>query len=260
MSPAERTAGKVAHPGGDPLSLALPHQGGRDANRVAAIILAAGSSTRMGFDKMWAPLDGLPVVGWSIRAAAASRLVDDLIVAIPDDTERRMAALLRDLGVEATIVRGGAQRQDSVRSGIDACPEADWVVIHDGARPFLTAELIEQGLEAACETGAAIAAVPVVDTIKTVAESCIVATPPRDTLWAAQTPQVFRRALLLAAHERASSTASDDAALVEALGERVRVYLGAYGNIKITTPVDLRIAAALLASDDPGQGDDGTLG
>src|SRR5438094_1172394 len=86
--------------------------------RVAAIILAAGSSARMGFDKMWASLDGVPIVAWSTRAAAASRLVDDLIVAVSSDTESRMAKLLRDLGIDAVIVRGGAQRQDSVRSGL----------------------------------------------------------------------------------------------------------------------------------------------
>jgi 2-C-methyl-D-erythritol 4-phosphate cytidylyltransferase len=92
--------------------------------------------------------------------------------------------------------------------------------------------------------------VPVVDTIKVVADSTIVATPSRETLWAAQTPQVFRRELLLAAHHQASQTASDDAALVESLGTHVRVYQGGYGNIKITTPVDLSVAAALLASSD----------
>jgi 2-C-methyl-D-erythritol 4-phosphate cytidylyltransferase len=218
------------------------------AGSVAGIILAAGASSRMGVDKMWAPLDGMPVVGWSIKTLASMPAISSLVVAVPLGVEARMRDLLQSLGVHGLVVTGGAERQDSVRSALEACPGADWVAIHDGARPLVTADIVERGLAAARDTGAAIAAVPVTDTIKVVAAGRIVATPNRGTLWAAQTPQVFRREIILRAHERAAGTASDDAALVEALGIPVRVFQGAYGNIKVTTPVDLQIAATLLTA------------
>jgi 2-C-methyl-D-erythritol 4-phosphate cytidylyltransferase len=160
-----------------------------------------------------------------------------------------MQKLLQATGVPARITIGGAQRQDSVRAGLAAAGEADWVVIHDAARPLVTADLIARGLAAARVSGAAIAAMPVVDTIKVVEASRIVATPPRATLWQAQTPQVFRRTLLLNAHAAAASSgATDDAALVEAYGSTVHVYEGSYRNVKITTDVDLVVARALLAA------------
>jgi 2-C-methyl-D-erythritol 4-phosphate cytidylyltransferase len=128
---------------------------------------------------------------------------------------------------------------------LEAVSGCEWVMIHDGARPFVTPELIERGLEAASATGAAIAAVPVVDTIKMVEGERIVSTPDRQILWAAQTPQVFRASLLREAHLQSTADATDDAALVEAMGVEVRVFTGAYGNIKVTTAVDLQLANLL---------------
>jgi len=144
------------------------------------------------------------------------------------------------------VCPGGERRQDSVAEGLKRLEDCEWVVVHDGARPCLTPELIEKGLAEAKETGAAIAAVPVKDTIKEVEGGFVKLTPGRETLWAAQTPQVFRFELLAQAHEKISDEVSDDALMVEKLGHRVRVYPGSYTNVKVTTPEDLELAEIIL--------------
>jgi 2-C-methyl-D-erythritol 4-phosphate cytidylyltransferase len=210
-----------------------------------AIVVAAGSSSRMGFDKLWAPLAGAPLIAWSLRTLGASPLIAELVVVTNAALVARMEELLSHLSIQAKVVPGGARRQDSVAEGLEALSDSAWALIHDGARPFITNELVERGLEAAQTTGAAIAAVPVVDTVKVVDSERIVATPDRNTLWAAQTPQVFRTSTLREAHRRSNGDATDDAAMVEAIGAEVRVFMGAYGNIKITTAVDLQLANLL---------------
>jgi len=222
---------------------------------VAGIILAGGASSRLGVDKLWEDLGGRPVLAWSIAAMIDSPFIDRIIVVVRPGIADRVEQLLSATRVPKLIVAGGAERQDSVRLGLAASEGCDWLVIHDGARPFLSPEMIERGLVAAREAGAAIAAVPVVDTVKVVEGDHVVATPDRRSLWAAQTPQVFRREILQAAHDQATAAATDDAALVEALGRPVQVFMGAYGNIKITTSVDLQLARVLAsqlteASDD----------
>ncbi|MBM3944622.1 MAG: 2-C-methyl-D-erythritol 4-phosphate cytidylyltransferase, partial [SAR202 cluster bacterium] len=138
--------------------------------------------------------------------------------------------------------------QDSVRNGLAAVTESDWVVIHDGARPCVDTATLERGLAAARETGAAIAAVPVKDTIKVVdSRNTVVTTPSRDTLWAVQTPQVFRTRLLIEAHDAVRDDVTDDASMVERNGGVVKVFMGSYDNIKVTTPEDLAIAEAFLS-------------
>ncbi len=201
----------------------------------------------MGSDKLWVDLCGKPLIAWPLQALAASPLVDSLIVAASMSNQERITCLAGELGIEARIVVGGARRQDSVRAALDAVGDAEWVVVHDGARPLLTTKLVEDGLAAAQDTGAAIAAVPVVDTIKQVDGPKVVTTLNRDELWAVQTPQVFRRALLAEAHARSPEDVTDDAALVESIGGEVRVYMGDYENIKVTTPADLQVVRALLA-------------
>jgi len=216
------------------------------SDKVAGILLAAGASTRMGTDKLWAQLGGKPLISWPLQTLAASDAIDELVLVVSASSREPMVRLLQELNIVGKIVLGGARRQDSVRAALDAAQDADWVVIHDGARPLLTEKLILDGLRAAREPGAAIAAIPVVDTIKRVEEGTVLQTLDRDGLWAVQTPQVFRRALLAEAHAASSLDVTDDAALVEGLGATVRIYMGAPENIKVTTPFDLVVAGALL--------------
>jgi 2-C-methyl-D-erythritol 4-phosphate cytidylyltransferase len=144
------------------------------------------------------------------------------------------------------ICVGGKRRQDSVAAGLSRLNNCYWVVIHDGARPLLTEDLIRQGLIEAEETGAAVAAVPVTDTIKIIRDDRLVQqTPPRQNLWAAQTPQVFRFDIINEAYHQVKSKVTDDASLVEQLGYQVKLYMGSYDNIKITTPDNLILAEAL---------------
>jgi 2-C-methyl-D-erythritol 4-phosphate cytidylyltransferase len=153
----------------------------------------------------------------------------------------------------SAVCPGGPRRRDSVRLGLEALGECRWVVVHDGARPLVTAALIEAGLAAAAETGAAIAAVPLADTLKDVAEDGLIRrTLDRRNLWAAQTPQVFDYDLLREAHRLAEGDATDDAALVEALGRRVKVFPGSPRNLKVTTAADLALAQALAAKSEEG--------
>jgi 2-C-methyl-D-erythritol 4-phosphate cytidylyltransferase len=147
----------------------------------------------------------------------------------------------------ADVCTGGKRRQDSVAAGLKLLGRCEWVIIHDGARPLLTRELIERGLEAAEETGAAAAAVPVVDTIKLAGEDQIViGTPPRANLWTVQTPQIFRFAIIKKAYQQAKEDVTDDATLVEQMGGKVKLYMGSYDNLKITSPRDMAIAELLL--------------
>lgn len=211
----------------------------------AAILLAAGASVRMGFDKIWADVAGLPLIARPLRVLSQTPGVGRVVVVTRGDQIERMRNLLNDLGIEAEVVAGGERRQDSVRAGLAAASGADWIVVHDGARPLVTTDLVRRGLAAVQETGAAIAAVPTTDTIKLVAEGRVVSTPARETLWCAQTPQVFRRSVLVRAHEL-DLAVTDDAALVEALGVIVRVFEGAYGNIKVTSEADLDFVRLVL--------------
>src|SRR4030095_3221304 len=174
----------------------------------------------MGSDKLWADLCGKPLVAWPMQALAHSH-VDTIVVAASAFTQERVRCLATELGIAVQVVVGGARRRDSVRAALDAAGEAEWVVVHDGARPLLTPALVEDGLVAARETGAAIAAVPVTDTIKQVEDKRCVKPLERDQLWAVQTPQVFRAALLAEAHASNTEDVTDDAALVESIGGKV---------------------------------------
>jgi 2-C-methyl-D-erythritol 4-phosphate cytidylyltransferase len=219
------------------------------SQKVAAIIVAAGRGERMGgIDKIFAPLGGASVLERVAAVFDASPYIDHLVIVLTTDNAPRGKHLLagKNLSRLAKVVPGGLRRQDSVEAGLKALPPCKWVVIHDGARPLVSAELITRGLEAAQESGAAIAAVPVVDTIKSADENTYVKeTLNRSRLWAVQTPQVFRFDIIQEAYRKAIGDATDDAALVEALGIRVKLYMGAYDNIKLTTPADMFLAEAL---------------
>ncbi|HEY8490533.1 MAG TPA: 2-C-methyl-D-erythritol 4-phosphate cytidylyltransferase [Dehalococcoidia bacterium] len=217
--------------------------------QVGAIIVAAGRSARMeGVDKLFAPLGGRPLLARTLAAFPEAE-VDRLVLVLREENLERGRALLAELppGLPATAVPGGERRQDSVWAGLQALGPCAWVVVHDGARPLVEPELIRRGLAAAQATHAAVAAVPVVDTIKEVDEGGLVRrTLDRTRLWAVQTPQVFRRELLERAHREVTAEVTDDAAMVELLGHPVTVYRGSYRNLKVTTPADLAAAEALL--------------
>jgi len=213
--------------------------------------VAAGSGRRFGEgDKLFAPLAGRPLIAHSLMAFEVCRLIDRVVLVLTEENLERACRLVDAAGFDkvAVICPGGPRRQDSVRLGLEALGECRWVVVHDGARPLVTAALIEAGLAAAAETGAAIAAVPLADTLKEAADDGLVRrTLDRRNLWAAQTPQVFDYELLREAHRQADGEVTDDAALVEALGRRVKVFPGSARNLKVTTPADLALAQALLA-------------
>ena len=211
------------------------------------IVVAAGRGERFGGDKVWERLAGRPLVAHAL-AALAGPPVDRVALVVARDRLAQGRALVAELSLPAVVVPGGARRQDSVRNGLLALGPCDWVAVHDAARPFATRDLLVRTLAAAQATGAAVPGVPVKDTVKRVRDGLVVETLPRAELWAVQTPQVFRGTLLAEAHRDGADEATDDAVLVEQLGARVAVATGTYNNLKITTPDDLRLAAALLRS------------
>jgi 2-C-methyl-D-erythritol 4-phosphate cytidylyltransferase len=224
--------------------------------KTVAIVPAAGTGSRMnrGVSKQYLSLAGKPVLVRALEALEASPCVESLYVVVPpqDVTAVRDGMLPSwGLGKVAGIVPGGMERQDSVRAGLDAVGrDADIVIVHDGVRPLVSAELVERCVRAAAEDGAATLGVPAKDTVKEVApDGRIVRTCDRSVLWLTQTPQAFRRDILERAHREAvrdGFRGTDDTALVERLGVRVRMVPGDYRNIKITTPEDLAVAEALL--------------
>lgn len=218
--------------------------------RGSAIIVAAGASQRMGgIDKVFTPLAGKPVLAWVIEVFQSCGLIDEIVLVLARENVSRGRQMVLQSGWNkvTNVCPGGPRRQDSVREGMAHLGPCDIVAIHDGARPCLTPDLIERGIAGAAVYGAAIAAVPAPDTIKKVnADGEVVETLERNDLWVIQTPQVFKIELLKKAYENISKDVTDDAALVERLGYKVRVYMGSYQNIKITTPEDLAIAEAIL--------------
>ena len=218
--------------------------------RVGAVIVAAGRSTRMGgVDKTFAPILGRPLVAHTLDRFESSPLIDQIILVLAEDSLEQGRQLVeeRDYRKVAHVCAGGTRRQDSVRNGLELLSPCDWVMVHDGARPCLDEATLQRGLDAAADCGSAVAGVPVKDTIKLVSPDQMVKdTPDRSRLWAAQTPQIFRYDLLLEAHRACTQDVTDDAAVVESLGHPIKMFLGAYENIKVTTAADLVIAEAFL--------------
>ena len=221
----------------------------------SAIIAAAGSSRRMeGRDKLWTPLAGRITLARTIDVFEASAVIDNIVLVLNSERIDDVTRLCQQEGWSKImgIVGGGIRRQDSVRNGLDSlatlAPKTQWVMIHDGARPLVTSDILEAGLKAAQECYAAIAAVPVKDTIKQVEQGWVSSTLDRSRLWAIQTPQVFSFPLIYHAYQNVAveHEFTDDAELLEHLGKRVAAFKGSYRNIKITTQEDLLIAEALI--------------
>jgi len=217
-----------------------------------AIIVAAGSGTRMaGADKLFTEVAGQPLLAHAIAPFQECASIERIVLVMASLNLKRGRDLVERYGfTKATaLVKGGERRQDSVRLGLEALGGCDYVAVHDGARPLVTPELIARGLEAARETGAAAPALPIADTVKEAGPNGIVLrTLDRSRLWAVQTPQVFRYELLLRAHREITADVTDDAAMVEALGEPVRLFEGSRANIKVTTVEDLTLIEALTAA------------
>lgn len=224
---------------------------------VAAIIPAAGRGTRLGDDrpKQLIELGGRTILERSVDAFVRSARVHEIAVALPPDVSRTLFPFLLNRDKPIAIIEGGARRQDSVANAFDLVgPRADVIVIHDAARPFVSEDVIARTIDAATETGAAIAALAAHDTIKLASvDGFVDRTLPRETIFLAQTPQAFRRDVLAAAiaRGRAGSTATDEAALAEEAGYRVRLVDGDRANIKITTPADLTFARGLARDATP---------
>lgn len=216
-----------------------------------AVIVAAGSATRMGgIDKVMAQLGGEPMIRRTVRAFQDCDAVSEIVVVTREDLILPITSLCADMPKVIAVVAGGKSRQESVHLGLNALSgKVRLAAIHDGARPLVTWQVIDRVIRAANTYGAAAPAIPVKDTIKVVQGGVVKQTPDRATLSAVQTPQVFdfdllRGALKKAQTEKAQVT--DDCSAVERMGMAVKIVEGDERNIKVTTPLDLKIAELLL--------------
>lgn len=227
--------------------------------KVIALIPAAGMGRRMaaGINKQYLLLGGKPIVAHTVSIFQEMEGVDEVYLVIPAEEIpycREQVVERYGLTKVRSIVPGGAERQHSVLNGLRALEDVsddDVILIHDGVRPFIPVRVIEEAVAVARKHDGALVAVPAKDTIKLVAEGVVTETPPRERLWLAQTPQAFRYGIIRQAHESAASAdylGTDDASLVERLGLKVHVVQGDYRNIKITTPEDMQLAEAFLAT------------
>lgn len=227
--------------------------------RVSAIIPAAGHGKRMGgVKKPYISLSGKPILAHTLAVFQRCHMVDGILVVVAEGDERECVQnVIKPYGIDKVdlVVTGGETRQESVFNGLKRlASDTDMVVVHDCVRPFVTEDMIRSTLDAADRWGAATVAVPVKDTIKEADdEGFAVSTLDRRRLWSIQTPQTFKYDLILQAHlyaQKNNIRATDDASLVERLGggHRVKLVMGSFENIKITTPSDLMIARAILGS------------
>jgi 2-C-methyl-D-erythritol 4-phosphate cytidylyltransferase len=220
------------------------------AGETWAVVPAGGRGVRMGRKKQDIGIGGRPVLRWTLDRLAAARSVHGVVVVVPPEDVRAWRRRLRACRKVRAVVAGGTERQVSVAHGLAAVPGgARWILVHDGVRPCVTPALVDRVAAAARAHGAAVAALPVAETLKRGAGGRVRETVPRDGLWAVQTPQGFRAALLRDAHRRAAADGvlgTDDAALVERLGAPVWLVPGLPANVKITRPEDLPLARLLL--------------
>ncbi len=222
----------------------------------SVVVVAAGTSSRMGFDKVLAEVGGVPVIVRCLQNFERAPSVNEVVVVTRTDLVPEVARLCQDYGLTKVVkvIRGGENRTQSARLGTLECDgKAKLIAIHDGARPFVTVQVIEDAIAQAAVNGAAAPAVPVKDTIKSAQNSIVEQTLDRSELYAVQTPQVFDGDLIRAALQKAlddGAELTDDCAAVERLGMKVVLTAGDERNIKLTTPADLLIGE-LLAEETP---------
>ena len=217
----------------------------------SAVIVAAGLSSRMGLDKLLAEVGGVPVIVRCVEAFQRSPSVAEVVVVTREELVPEVARLCQDFRLDkvSKVIRGGENRTQSARLGtLEARQDTPLLAIHDGARPFVSVQVIEDAIAQAAQNGAAAPAVPVKDTIKAAENGIVTQTPDRASLYAVQTPQVFDASLIRAALQKAlddGEELTDDCAAVERLGMKVVLTRGDERNIKLTTPIDLEIGELL---------------
>lgn len=219
--------------------------------RCGAVIVAGGNASRMGgIDKIMADLNGKPLIWHTVRAFEQCDAVSEIVIVTRMDLTQKIMGICREFPKLTAVVVGGSSRGESVRNGLNALSDqVKLAAIHDGARPLISCEVIDRTIRAAHTYGAAAPAVAVKDTIKIVNGGIVAQTPDRASLRAVQTPQVFDFDLLRAAHtklETDGAEVTDDCAAVERMGMSVKIVEGDEHNIKVTTPMDLRLAKMLL--------------
>lgn len=219
--------------------------------RCGAVIVAGGSASRMGgIDKVMAPLAGVPLIVHSLRAFQECDAISEIVVVTREDLIEKITGLSKEFSKVTAVVAGGSTRQESVHRGLNTLSaKVKLAAIHDGARPLITWQVIDRAVRAANTYGAAAPAIPVKDTIKVVAGGMVKETPDRKTLQAVQTPQVFDFDMLRAAHKKLAQDGvevTDDCAALERMGMSVKIVEGDERNLKVTTPMDLKIAELLM--------------
>ncbi|MDE7171905.1 MAG: 2-C-methyl-D-erythritol 4-phosphate cytidylyltransferase [Oscillospiraceae bacterium] len=218
----------------------------------SAVVVAAGASTRMGFDKVLAEVGGVPVIVRCLEVFQQAPGITEVVVVTREDLVPDVARLCQEFGLSKVtkVIRGGENRTQSARMGTLECDrKAKLIAIHDGARPFVTVRVIEDAIAQAAVNGAAAPAVPVKDTVKEANGGIVERTLKRENLYAIQTPQVFDGDLIRAALQKAlddGAQLTDDCAAVERMGMKVVLTAGDERNIKLTTPTDLLIGEALV--------------
>lgn len=218
----------------------------------AAVVVAAGSGTRMGADKLFMQLGGCTVIERTLAALDGSEWIDEIVVATQSEKITTIAALARERGIKKLkcVVEGGADRTASAWAGVQECsPRAELIAIHDAARPLVTGDIIERAVRAAAERGAAAPAIHVKDTVRQARGGRVLRTLERDELYLMQTPQVFRAELIRAAlgdAARLGLSLTDDCAAVMLMDAEVFLVEGSEENLKLTTPANIHAAAAII--------------
>ena len=231
--------------------------------KCTAILLAAGKGRRMGSEvyKQFLIIKNKPVLYYSLQCFETSDIIDDIILVAGNDMEGQCRQIIEENGFTkvSAIVTGGKERYDSVYNGLLSCKNPDYVFIHDGARPFITTDILERCFETVQKSGACVTGMPSKDTVKISDENGFVTdTPDRRKVWIIQTPQVFSYKLILDAHRKirdeGTEGITDDAMIIERMTDvRVKLAEGSYDNIKITTPEDIAVAEAILNSRTPDE-------